>query len=256
MVPCKSSWTNRVSPGFRLNVRGSRRTLAAFERTPAMEELATEPLLMLLMGVGIYWVVYSGVLFALMKMQGWHIGVLPLLGSTALSSALAQIPIIGPFIATGVLAVCVWKASGSDFTDSIFSVVIAGAVMFAFQMFLLTALMGEIQVPWRSEEDETEVFDPDAILEMPAANSWRGPKGDDEVLLYLKGITLSSNQTMALVGSGTSYYSFTNGERAVIRSPNGRLAALCEAISTNETVMQVELNGRTYRLTLLLPSSE
>jgi hypothetical protein len=116
--------------------------------------------------------------------------------------------------------------------------------------------MGEIQVPWLHSEDETEMIDPDSILEVPAANAWRGPAGDDEVLLYLKGITLSSRQTMALVGSGTSYYSFTNGERAIIRSPKGRLVARCESISTNETVMQVDFNDRTYRLTLVLPSGE
>lgn len=207
--------------------------------------------LMLLASVGIYWAVYAVVLLILMKMQGWRVSLFALLASTALATALAQIPVVGPYVATAVLVLCIWKASGSDLIDSLFSVVIAGALMFAFKLFVLTALVGDLRVSWGNAEG-SEPVDPDAVLEVPAANSWDGPDGDEKSLLYLKGITLSSNKNVVLIGSGTAHYAFTAGERAVIPSPRGRLAVFCEAIHTNETVVRVDLKERKYRLTLVL----
>ena len=206
---------------------------------------------MFLAGLGIHWVVYALVLLILMKAQGWRVSMIALLGSTALATALAQIPVAGPFVATAALVLWIWKASGSDLIDSVFSVVIAGALMFAFQLFVLTALMGDLRLSWGNPGD-AEPLDPDAILEVPAANSWDGPRGDEKALLYLKGITLSSHQNMVLIGSGTAHYPFTNGEHAIIRSPKGRLTVLCESIQTNEAVVRVDLNDRKYRLTLVL----
>ena len=118
---------------------------------------------------------------------------------------------------------------------------------------LLLAGLGIYWVSWGNRGD-TEPLDPGFILEVPAANSWDGPQGKDKALIFLKGVTLSSNANMALIGSGTAYYPFTNGEAAVIRSPQGRLAVLCESINTNEVVVRVDLKERKYRLTLLLPT--
>lgn len=208
---------------------------------------------MLLASLGIYWTVYALVLLILMKAQGWRVSMAALFGGTALATALAQVPVVGPFVATAALVICIWRASGSDLTDSLFSVVIAGALMFAFHLFVLSALMGDLRVSW-GDRDDTEPFDPDAILEFPAAQAWDGPRGEDKALLFLKGITLSSNQNMVLIGSGTAYYPFTHGEAAIIRSPQGRLAVLCESINTNEVVVRVDLKDRKYRLTLVLPT--
>jgi hypothetical protein len=211
----------------------------------AIEMPATGVLLGLAISMGIYWVVYSLVLFILMKVQGWHVGPLALLGSTALATALAQIPIVGPYVGTAVLAVCIWKASGSDFIDSIFSVVIAGALMFAFQIFALTALMGELDL----DRFGAMEGDPDEIVEVAATEVW-APSGK-EPMLYLKGITLSTNGNMVLVGSGSAHQSFTNGEIAAINSPEGRLTVRCDQILSNEVIMHVEWKDRQYRVPLL-----
>lgn len=213
--------------------------------TLAMNEINLQMVLGLTVALGIYWVVYSLVLFVLMKLQGWHVSPMALLSSTALATALTRIPMVGPYIGTAVLALCIWKASGSDLTDSVFSVVIAGALMFAFQIFALTALMGQLNLGSMAEEE----FDPNEIVEVPAAGSWTA--GGSDPLLYLKGITLSSNGHLVLVGSGTANYSFTSGERAAVDSPKGRLTVLCESIKTNEVIMKVEWKGRQYRVPLV-----
>ena len=147
----------------------------------AIEMPATGVLLGLVIAMGIYWAVYSVVLFTLMKVQGWQVGPLALLGSTALATALAQVPIVGPYVGTAVLAVCIWKASGSDFIDSVFSVVIAGALMFAFQIFALTALMGQLDLDRFGEREG----DPDEVVEVAATEVW-APSGK-EPMLYPEG---------------------------------------------------------------------
>jgi len=216
-----------------------------------MESLDSGLLIGLVISMGIYWVVYSVVLLVLMKVQGWQVGMIAMLGSTALATALGQIPVVGPFVGTAVLAICIWKASGSDLTDSIFSVVIAGALMFMFQMFALTALMGNISPAWL--EKEAPVLSADGFVEVEPTASWQGPDNKGDALLFLKGITLSSNQHMVLVGSGTAHYPFTNGEITTIPSPKGRLVVECEAIETNAVSMIVDLKGVKYRLTLIPP---
>jgi hypothetical protein len=212
----------------------------------AVELPAMEVLIGLLVTMGIYWVVYSIVLFLLMKVQGWHVGPIALLGSTALATTLAQIPFVGPYVGTAVLALCIWKASGSDLTDSIFSVVIAGAIMFAFQIFALTALVGKLEIGGLEEELEGE---PGQIVEVEATDSWTLGGGDP--VLYLKGITLSTNGHMVLVGSGTANHSFTNGELKIVNSPKGRLTVLCELIRTNEVIMKVDWKDRQFRVPLV-----
>jgi hypothetical protein len=215
-----------------------------------MEEAAVElPAFGLMIGLlitlGVYWVVYSLVLFVLMKMQGWHVGPAALLGSTALATILAQIPFAGPYVGTAVLAICIWKASRSDLTDSIFSVVIAGAIMFAFQIFAMTALLGKLEIGTMVEEEG----EPGTLVEVEATDSWT--MGGKDPVLYFKGITLSTNGHMVLVGSGTANHSFTNGERKIIKSPKGRLTLLCELIRTNEVIMKVDWNDRQFRVPLV-----
>ena len=211
----------------------------------AIELPAAGVLLGLVIGMGIYWVVYSLVLLTLMKMQGWHVGPVALLGSTALATVLAQAPLVGPYLGTAVLAFCIWKASGSDLIDSVFSVVIAGALMFAFQIFALTALMGQLGLD-RFEQAEAG---PGDIVEVAATEVW-APSGK-EPMLFLKGITLSTNGNMVLVGSGSAHQSFTNGEIAAIDSPEGRLIVRCERIMSDEVIMHVEWKDRQYRVPLL-----
>jgi len=211
----------------------------------AVELPAIEFIIGLLVTMGVYWAVYSLVLFVLMKMQGWHVGPIALLGSTALATALAQIPFVGPYVGTAVLAICIWKASGSDLTDSIFSVVIAGAIMFAFQIFAMTALMGRLEIGKIPEGEGI----PGELVEVEPTDSWT--MGGKDPVLYLKGITLSTNGHMVLVGSGTANHSFTNGELKAVNSPKGRLTVLCELILTNEVIMKVDWNDRQFRVPLV-----
>ncbi len=201
----------------------------------------------LLIATGIYWVAYSLVLFLLMRVQGWRVGPMALLGSTALASALSQIPVVGHYVGTAVLVLCIWKASQSDLTDTVFSVVIAGALMLAFKIFALTALMGQLSPGWLKEVEERE--EPAEVVQVEATRSWS--LGGKEPLLYLKGITLSTNGHMVLVGSGGSNHSFTNGEVKRIPVTGGRLVVECELIRSNEVIMRVDYRDQQFRVPLV-----
>lgn len=214
-----------------------------------MDEIALSQILGLILTLGIYWAIYAFVLFLLMRLQGWRVGPVPLLVSTGLATLVAQIPVFGPFFGTAVLALCIWKASRSPLRDSLLSVVIAGALMFAFQVFALTALMTRLGIAPIGEGASKAK----RVIEVAAAVSWNA--GGGEPLLYFKGITVSSNGLMVLVGSGTENYSFTAGEMGAVDSPKGRLIVKCESVRTNEVILRIDWKRRRYRVPLVPPET-
>ena len=107
--------------------------------------------------------------------------------------------------------------------------------MFAFQVFALTALMTRLGIAPIGEGASKAK----RVIEVAAAVSWNA--GGGEPLLYFKGITVSSNGLMVLVGSGTENYSFTAGEMGAVDSPKGRLIA-CYSPTTGTGVTTLAAN--------------
>src|SRR5437867_1694011 len=85
-------------------------------------------------------------LWIMIKLQKLDYNVLGLLGAAALASGLDMIPLAGHYIAVPVLYLCIAKVTRADlYPDAVFTVVIAYALMFAMNVFLIGALMGDLR---------------------------------------------------------------------------------------------------------------
>ncbi len=85
-------------------------------------------------------------LFIMLKLQSLQWNFPGLVGSAALACALDHVPYVGWELSGVVLLLCITKLIGSrTATDAIFTVGIAFAITFAFNMFVLTALIGDLR---------------------------------------------------------------------------------------------------------------
>src|ERR1043165_2978409 len=91
-------------------------------------------------------VVLVAALWIMIKLQRLDYNFLGLLGSAALASGLDMIPYVGHYLAVPVLYVCIAMVTRADlFPDAVVTVVIAYALMFCLNMFLLAGLLGDLR---------------------------------------------------------------------------------------------------------------
>src|SRR5712671_2991624 len=91
-------------------------------------------------------VVLLAALWIMIRLQSLDYSFLGLLGSAALASGLDMIPYFGHYLAVPVLYVCIALITRADlFPDAVFTVVIAYALMFCLNMFLLAGLLGDLR---------------------------------------------------------------------------------------------------------------
>jgi hypothetical protein len=91
-------------------------------------------------------VILTLALWIMLKIQAFDWNAFGLIGCAALACALDRIPFVGWEISGVVLLLCVKKLIHSrTFTDALFSVVVAYAITFAFNMFVLTAMVGDLR---------------------------------------------------------------------------------------------------------------
>ncbi len=116
------------------------------------------------------WLVFTGLLWIAIKVQKMQYNVLGLFGSSLLAVLISLIPFVGTYLAWVVLVLCLWKVTREDIVpDCVLTVALANAVMFALNLFVIGALMGDLrpslmagkQTPTPSEEMETEEDLPD-----------------------------------------------------------------------------------------------
>ena len=94
-----------------------------------------------------HWLVYTALLWMMIKLQNLNYNVLGLLGSSLLASALDYIPVVGCYIGWAALVICLWKCTGADIApDVLFTVGVAGALMFCVNLFAIGWLMGNLSV--------------------------------------------------------------------------------------------------------------
>jgi hypothetical protein len=104
-------------------------------------------------------------LFLMIKLQKLNCHPLALLGSAALACALDYIPFVGIELSVLALLLCITKAIGArTFTDAIFTTGISYALTFCFNLFVLSALMGDLRPSVRVRARMTE---PDAVAQQP-----------------------------------------------------------------------------------------
>ena len=85
-------------------------------------------------------------LWIMLKMQSFDRNIFGLIGASALACAIDHIPYVGWYISGVVLLLCVTKLiHARTFTDAIFTVAIAYAITFAFNMFVITSLMADLR---------------------------------------------------------------------------------------------------------------
>ncbi len=97
-------------------------------------------------GIGIQTVFLTIALWIMLKVQGFDRNIFGLIGAAALGCAIDRIPYVGWEISGVVLLLCITKLiHARTFTDAIFTVVIAYAITFAFNMFVITALIGDLR---------------------------------------------------------------------------------------------------------------
>ena len=96
--------------------------------------------------LGLKWLVYTGLLWGMLRVQKLNYNLLGLFGSSLLATLVALIPVAGSYLSYAVLIICLWKCTGADIAPDItFTVGISGALMFCVNLFVIGALMGRLR---------------------------------------------------------------------------------------------------------------
>ena len=90
----------------------------------------------------IKWLVYTGLLWLMIKLQKLQYNALGLFGSSALATLLNFVPVVGCYLSWVALLLCLWKVTRASIVpDVVFTVAIAGAIMFVLNLWAFTALI-------------------------------------------------------------------------------------------------------------------
>lgn len=245
-------------------------------------------ILPLLIGTAAKWLVYTFLLWVMIKIQKLNYNVLGLLGSSAAAIAVSFIPYAGSYLSYVVLVLCLWKCTRADIApDIIFTVAVAGALMFCFNLWALGALMGDLRpdmkLAARSEAPAADIADEDDSPQAPvpaaepssltpSAETKKAPEASKPAAasqpgpaiaaattepalppkakgLALKGVSLQAAQPLAMIGFGTRVYTLSPGEAAVMESAQGKIKVRCEEVAQSSVVLTID---QTDKVTLRL----
>jgi len=193
----------------------------------------------LAVSLGAYWIIYSLVLWGMLKAQGLNFNWPGLLASSALGTIVAVIPFVGIYAAYVVVVLCIWKVTKEDiWPDVIFTVAVASALMFAIKLFLLGALMGDMRPSVLKERFQSN---PDEAVETGGFSSLRSLfSGEaEEDFFQLRGISFASTQHVALIGRAGRNYTLTSNETVMVASEQGPVQIHCDEIRSNSIVLTV-----------------
>src|SRR5262245_7860855 len=100
----------------------------------------------LVIGTAIRWLVYTALLWIMIKIQKLNYNTAGLFASSLAAVLVSFIPYGGSYLSYVVLVICLWKCTGADIApDIIFTVAIAGALMFCFNLWVIGMLMGSLR---------------------------------------------------------------------------------------------------------------
>lgn len=224
---------------------------------------ATLAIVALIVIVGAFkWLVYTGLLWGMIKIQKLNYNVLGLFGSSLAWVFISEIPYFGVYLSYVVLVICLWKCTGADIApDVIFTVGIASALMFCVNLWVIGALMGDLRPDFkakaRGESDATELADMDAGEESdddapaepaakpttptPAATAAPQPKPADAKSsgpLTLKGISFNAGRPLVMISDGSRVHTVTTGETFAVTSPQGRIKWRCEQVTKTAVTLK------------------
>ena len=225
------------------------------------------------------WLIYTVLLWGMIKVQKLNYNVLGLLGSSLAYTLVAFIPYAGTYLAYAVLVFCLWKCTGAEIApDVAFTVGIASALMFCVNLFVIGALMGNLRpdlsakarsgpdmlVSAEPEDAETggddDDLDPAEPLSEPApaakaptavpvaakptakaqAPVVSGKKGP----LQLKGLTYNATRPAVLISDGSRVHTVGKGDLFTATLPQGRMKFLCEEITKDKVWLKPDEGER------------
>ncbi|MDR3457927.1 MAG: hypothetical protein P4N60_10810 [Verrucomicrobiae bacterium] len=198
-------------------------------------------------------------LWVMIKLQGLNYNFLGLLGSAVLGGGLDMIPFVGHPLAVVTLYFCIWKMTqASMFPDAAFTVVVAYALMFAFNMLVLTALMGDLRPdlhhPRAGEPDDSTnvmlesagVITNPPVAAKPAVVSKAATQAAKD--LAIKGVTRNGDSSsVAILAGGKNYFASLN-KVTLIQTGDGVLSVRPTALGDKTVTM--EINGEPVTLPL------
>ena len=214
------------------------------------------------------WLVYTGLLWGMIKIQKLNYNTLGLFGSSLAATLVAFIPYVGSYLSYAVLIFCLWKCTGAEIApDIIFTVGIAGALMFCVNLFVIGALMGDVRsdlsAAAREDFDSTEMADTDteeesdeeepptpepAIVKPTVTAQPKLPTVKaNTTSLVLKGLTFNASRPFVMISDGTRVHTISSGESFTATLPQGRTKFSCEEI-TKTSVMLKSQAGELVRL--------
>jgi hypothetical protein len=241
------------------------------------------PLITILIGVGVLfaarWLLFTGIIWGMLRIQGLNYTWPGLLLTTALASVAYLIPLW--FIAAAVAFVIVYAGlkmvTQAEHTDLMFTIVIGNALMYVAGLWMLAAVLpgAEDLRALRDSEDQGAErgsgFFPDyAGMLNQASNTLAqatGRTGTNSAArngpgtagraatpggIELKGITVMSSGSLAMLKAGDRTETVAEKGLLTVRGPKGVTRYVCESITTNTVVLRRQGSEPPERLTLRL----
>lgn len=205
-------------------------------------------------------------LSVMIKIQQLNFFFPGVLAAAAIASGLDMIPHFGHLLAVPVLYLCIWKVTGASLMpDAIFTVVVSYALMFAVQVLVFTALVGDLR---EHVSGKSHAAVPIAVVGvrtattnnapppatnlaaqvMPASAVTKKPKTAEEILkdITVKGVTLNGDKSMLLVFANKKKYELVTGEQTLVQIPGG--SCHLRLVTLSENWATVEVNGEAAYL--------
>jgi hypothetical protein len=208
--------------------------------------------------LAIEFLINTGILLALLwimiLLQKLDYHFLGLLGSAALASGLDMIPHIGHLLAVPVLYFCIWKVTRSCiFPDAAFTVVIAYALKFCVNLFILGMLMGNLR-PSENDGDESAAQAPAtetqpvtvAQKSVPDAVTNSAPTADAneaEAIVQqfsIKGITRNADKSSLTLQSGKKTYTIFLGQLASVQTDDGLVSVRFTDLGADSVTLNIK----------------
>ncbi|HEV2692342.1 MAG TPA: hypothetical protein VG347_05550 [Verrucomicrobiae bacterium] len=201
----------------------------------------------------------TAALWVMLKLQGLNYNFPGLLGSAVLGGGLDMIPFVGHPLAVTTLYFCIWKMTrASMFPDAAFTVVVAYALMFAFNVLVLTALIGDLRPDLHPAKAGGPYGDTNMVEESLAAQTNAtvvtnpAPVSKAAKLavkdLVIKGVTRNGDNSSVAIKAGAKTYFAPVNKITLIQTEDGVLSVRPTALG--DTTLTLEINGESLSLPL------
>lgn len=205
-------------------------------------------------GLTVSWLVYTVLLWLMIKIQRLNYSLRGLLVSSAIAVAVNQIPVVGVYLSAAVLLLCIRKVTGADMVpDVVFTVVIAGALMFCVDLWVLGAVMGRLRPDLETAAAEAPST---VVTNQPAAPPRKATpppapskRNYDHLGLSVRGIMLHQARPAAMITWARGIIQLSPGETCSLETRDGYALIRCDSVT--ERAVFLTLGGQD-KLTLTL----